>query len=303
MRTARADAALLLVALMWGGSYLAAQVMTDVASPTVVLALRFLPSVLVLGAVALARRSQFSRRVLGVGLILGAFQAVTLVLETYAVTRTSATNAGVLVCLAVVIAPALEGVVSGARLPGPYFAASALSVVGVALLLGPSGFTSPNLGDGLVLGAACTRAVLMVSSGRLTRGRAFDAVALNLVQTMLNAVLFTAVTARTVPHVVGSLDATHWATLLFLSLGCTCAAFLLQLWAIHHSSATRASLLMGTEPIWALLAGVVIAGDRPGVLGLVGALVVIAATWWGQRIEARWRQSLTVDAAASTVVE
>lgn len=291
-----ADLALLLVALMWGGSYLAAQVLTEVATPQAVLALRFIPSILVLAGFALVRRARFGRRVLGVGLALGAFQAVTLLLETYAVTRTSATNAGVLVCLAVVIAPALEGLVSGARLPGAYYLAAAASVVGVALLLGPSGLSAPNLGDLFVLLAACTRACLMVSSGRLTRGHHFDAVALNTVQTMLNAVLFTALAAPRLAPTARSLDARHWAVVAFISLGCTCAAFLLQLWAIHHTSATRASLLMGTEQIWALLAGVVLAGDRPGWLGLLGAVVIIAATWWGQRIEARWRSNLLLAA-------
>lgn len=296
----RADLALIVVAVMWGGSYLAAQVMTDVADPTTVLALRFLPSVLVLAVVALARRARLTRRVLGVGLVLGILQSITLTLETTAVTRTSATNAGVLVCLAVVAAPALEGLVTRRPQPRAAYAAAATCVLGVLVLLGPSGLTAPNLGDLLVLLAAGTRACLMVSSAQLTRGHHFDAVALNLVQTALAATLFGVLAAPRLGGVVGSLDATHWAVLAFLSLGCTCAAFLLQLWAIHHTSATRAGLLMGTEPVWALVAGVAIAGDRPGLLGLVGAVVIIAATFWGQRVESRWRAAATTGPAADS---
>ena len=290
--TRGADAALLFVALMWGGSYLAAQVLTGVASPEVVLALRFVPSLVVLGVFALARRSRFGARTLKVGLVLGVLQAATLLLETHAVTLTSSTNAGVLVCLAVVIAPALDGLWSGLRLPGRYYLAVLAGVVGVVMILGPGGLTSPNLGDLLVLGAACTRAALMVCSGHLTRGADFDAVALNTVQTALNAVLFTALAGTALPGVVVSLDGRSWMVVAFISLGCTCAAFLLQLWAIHHTSPTRASLLMGTEPVWALLVGVLLAGDRPGVLGLLGAVVVIAATVWGRQIESRWRRGL-----------
>lgn len=289
--TRTADIALVAVAITWGGSYLAAQSMTHVASPVTVLALRFLPSLVVLLAVALVRRSRFTARVWGVGLLLGTFQATTLFLETSAVTRTSATNAGVLVCLAVVIAPALEGLVGGNRLPGRYFTAAATSVVGVAMLVGPSGFTSPNLGDVLVLFAACSRAGMMVASSHLTRGHAFDAVALNTVQTSLSALLYGSLAA---PHLVPTLrhlDARHWLVLVFISLGCTCAAFLLQLWAIHHTSASRASLLMGTEPVWALVVGITLGGDHLGMLGLAGSLVIIAATFWGQRIERDWRRN------------
>lgn len=286
-----ADLALLGVAATWGGSYLAAQVLTHRASPTAVLALRFLPSLVVLAAVALWRRSRFTRRVSLVGGVLGAFQAVTLTLETTAVTRTSATNAGLLVCLAVLVAPALEGALSRHRLPGAYFTAALCAVLGVALLIGPSGLTRPNSGDLLVLAAACTRACLMVSSGYLTRGEDFDAVALNTVQTALNACLFTVLAGRELPGVVTHLGTTGWLVLGFISLGCTCAAFLLQLWAIHHSSATRASLLMGTEPLWALVVGVSLGGDHLTPLAAVGGLVIVAATLAGQRIEARWRRS------------
>lgn len=301
--TRSADAALLAVALMWGGSYLAAQVMTDVAAPSTVLALRFLPSALVLIAVAVIRRATFSRRVLWVGLVLGVFQAVTLLLETYAVTRTSATNAGVLVCLTIVIAPALEGVTSRTPLPRPYYAAAALSIVGVALLLGPSGLTAPNLGDLFVLLAATTRALLMVFSGHLTRGHSFDAVALNTVQTCLNAILFTAVAGPAIGPTLVGLDGWHWLDLAFLSLGCACAAFLLQLWAIHHTSATRASLLMGTEPLWALAFGILLAGDRPGIIGFIGAVVIITATWWANASKAAGEQARRCDSPVGLTSE
>lgn len=290
--TLLADVALIGVALMWGGSYLAAQVMTQVASPVAVLGLRFLPSVAVLALAAAIRRTVFTRRMVMVGLVLGAWQAATLALETTAVTLTSSSNAGVLVCLAVVIAPALEGLVTGNRLPRLYYVAAALGLLGVLLLIGPAGLTAPSPGDLLVLGAACTRACLMVTSGRLGSGADFDAVGLNVVQSALNALLFGALGATQLPRVVTSLDAGHVAVWAFLSLGCTCAAFLLQLWAIQQTSATRASLLMGTEPVWALLAGILLAGDRLGVLSTVGAALIIASTLWGQRIEARWRARL-----------
>lgn len=297
--TRTADAALLAVAATWGGSYLAAQSMTRIAPPTTVLALRFVPSLVVLALIAAMGRSRFTRRVWAVGAALACFQAVTLTLETSAVTRTSATNAGVLVCLAVVIAPALEGVVSGMRLPGRYFAATVASIVGVVLLLGPSGLARPNVGDLLVLVAACTRAGFMVASGHLTRGHDFDAVALNTVQTLVNAVLFSVLAGHRVVTTVQHMDAHHWIVLTFLALGCTCAAFLLQLWAIHHTSASRASLLMGTEPVWALVVGLVLGGDHLGVLGLLGAVVIIAATGWGQHIERQWRLATSATLVAA----
>ena len=40
---------------------------------------------------------------------------------------------------------------------------------------------------------------------------------------------------------------------------------------VRRTSASRASLLMGTEPLWAVAAGVVVAGETLGWLGALGA--------------------------------
>lgn len=52
---------------------------------------------------------------------------------------------------------------------------------------------------------------------------------------------------------------------------------------------------MGTEPVWALLVGVVIGGEPLGLFGLAGAALIVAATYRGQAIERRHRAQL-VDA-------
>jgi drug/metabolite transporter (DMT)-like permease len=74
----------------------------------------------------------------------------------------------------------------------------------------------------------------------------------------------------------------EWAGLLFLSVFCTLFAFFVQMWAVRRTSPSRVSLLLGTEPLWAAAAGIAIAGDRPGLLGLAGAILVLAGTSWGR---------------------
>jgi drug/metabolite transporter (DMT)-like permease len=68
-------------------------------------------------------------------------------------------------------------------------------------------------------------------------------------------------------------------------------AFLAQMWAIRRTSAARASLLMGTEPIWAVLVGVSLGSETLGLIGAAGAILIVAGTFWGQRIEAGHRTS------------
>jgi drug/metabolite transporter (DMT)-like permease len=76
---------------------------------------------------------------------------------------------------------------------------------------------------------------------------------------------------------------------LYLGLASGVFAFLAQLWAIRRTSAARASLLMGTEPIWAVLVGVSLGNETLGLFGAIGAALIVAGTFWGQRIEATHR--------------
>lgn len=63
----------------------------------------------------------------------------------------------------------------------------------------------------------------------------------------------------------------------FLGLLCSVFAFVVQLWAVRRTSATRASILTGTEPVWALAVGVAVGGEAVGAPGLVGAALIVAA--------------------------
>ncbi len=75
-------------------------------------------------------------------------------------------------------------------------------------------------------------------------------------------------------------------------------AVLLGFWAVRRTSATRASILMGTEPVWALIVAVLPGGERVGVVGLLDAALIVAASYAGQAIERRHRLR-ALDAAIS----
>ncbi len=77
--------------------------------------------------------------------------------------------------------------------------------------------------------------------------------------------------------------------LVFLGLLCSVFAFVVQLWAVRRTSAARASMLMGTEPVWALVVGVTLGGEAIGVVGIGGAALIVAASYAGQAIERRHR--------------
>ncbi|MFD9372332.1 DMT family transporter [Streptomyces sp. NPDC060020] len=283
-----ADLPVLAVAVVWGGSYLAAKGITTAHTVIAVLVLRFalvLPVLVVAGWSRLRALTPAQSRAAGLlGLVLGGI----FLLETYGVVHTSATNAGLIISLTMIFTPLAEAALRRQAPSGGFLGAAAVSVAGVVLLTQGAGFTAPGLGDLLILGAALARTLHVLLMARAEAVRDADSLSLTTVQ-LGGAVLVFALLAA-VPGTGASpwaaaagFGAAEWAGLAFLSVFCTLFAFFVQMWAVRRTSPSRVSLLLGTEPLWAAVAGIAVGGEDPGLLGYAGALMVLVGTAWGRR--------------------
>ncbi|WP_461069477.1 DMT family transporter [Streptomyces pseudoechinosporeus] len=291
----RTDAVLLLVALVWGSSYLSAQTAAAALPVLVVLFARYALSALAcLGLVATARRGSrvWTREEIRAGVPLGVTQAAVLLIETYGVAHTSAANAGLIISLTIVLTPLLDRSGHRGGLPPVFFVAAGVCVLAVGLLMAGNGFHALRLGDLLMLGAAVVRAAHVVLVGRLTAGRTIRPLQLTAVQTLVGSALFLAPAARDLPD-LAHVGLAAWAQLLYLALFCSVFAFLAQTWAVQRTSASRASLLLGTEPIWAAAVGIGLAGEHFTVLTALGAALMVTGTYWGQAVERAHRSTAT----------
>lgn len=276
------DVALLVVAASWGSSYLAAKIATGAAPVVVVLVLRYALSAV--ACVALGGIRGCTRDEARIGAVLGVTQAAVLALETYGVAHTSAANAGLIISLTIVLTPML----AGSRLPFRFFAAAGTCVGGVAAIMLGTGLHLPGRGDLLVLAAAFVRAGHVALIGRLTAGHPVRPLQLTTVQLLIGAALF-AVPAAGHPASYLHIGTSGWIAIAYLALFCSVLAFLVQTTAVQRTSAGRASLLLGTEPVWAVVAGVCLAGESLTVAASLGAALVVGGAYWGQAIEARHR--------------
>ncbi|WP_431045374.1 DMT family transporter [Streptomyces sp. P1-3] len=281
----RTDAVLLLVALVWGSSYLAAKTATVALPVMAVLFARYAISALACGALVASRRRRrrWTRAEVRIGSLLGVTQAAVLVLETYGVAHTSAANAGLIISLTIVLTPLLDRTGSR-RLPWTFFLAAGLCVMAVGLLTSSTGLHAPRLGDMLMLAAAVVRAGHVALVGRLTASRPVDPLHLTTAQTVVGSAMFLPLTITHLPDLAHS-SATTWTQLIYLALFCSVFAFLAQTRAVQGTSASRASLLLGTEPIWAVAIGISLGGERLTLWAALGAMLMIAGTYWGQAIE------------------
>ncbi|MER5482426.1 DMT family transporter [Streptomyces sp. NPDC002812] len=302
------DLPVLLVAVVWGSSYLAAKGVTTTQTVLAVLVLRFAVALPVLVIAGWRRlRALSGTQVRGAG-VLGLILAGIFLLETYGVVHTSATNAGLIISLTMIFTPIAESRIRGTALPRPFMAAAGLSVAGVLLLTQGAGFTAPSLGDLLMLGAALARTVHVLAMSRMKSVRGADSMSMTTLQlgsavTVFALLSFAPGTGGTPWAAAAAFDVSDWLWLVYLSVFCTLFAFFTQMWAVRKTSPSRVSLLLGTEPVWAAVFGIALAGDRPGLLGLAGALLVLAGTAWGRTAAAGPATEATPEATAKATAE
>jgi drug/metabolite transporter (DMT)-like permease len=284
------DLALLAVAVGWGSSYLAAKEVVATDGVFAFLAIRFAVAALALAILLAPKLRQFNRSEIVLGMLFGTILSVILTFETFGVTTTSASNAGLIISLTVVMTPLLEQWIRRTHLPAPFHGAAVIAVVGVGLLTQSGGFVVPGVGDLLILLAAAARAVHVTVIARLSEKRTLDSARVTLVQLCTGLVVFAVLsqlTGRGVGEIAAQMDTRSWLLTAYLALVCTVFAFFIQIWAVRRTSPARVSLLLGTEPLWAAAIGVLLAGDPLTAIGVCGALLILLGTNWGRIIDSR----------------
>ena len=288
-RFSAGDFMLLVVAAFWGATYLVVKDLGSVGSIGGMMAIRFVIAAAGLWAYWLFKRDKFQKQEWIMGIAFGISQTVVLNLEAYSVHFTSATNGGLIIALAIITVPILESAWRKNWLPYKFFIATSVAVIGLALLIMGNGFVEPNIGDLFMFIAMILRTFHFVILGRLTQGKTFSPVNLTTVMVSTSGLIMLIINPVAAIDTASTYSAGNWASMLFLSLLCTSFAFIGMNWAVKHTSASRASLLLGTEPVWATIIAITIGGELIGAIGALGAVLVIGSTYWGQAIESKHR--------------
>ncbi|MHC9294850.1 DMT family transporter [Mycobacterium sp. LTG2003] len=283
MPNCRTDLAVLCVAVVWGSSYLAMKAIAGPDTVFAVLTVRFALAAAVLAVVLSRRLRTLTRAEVVSGAAGGTLLAAVCTCETYSVTQTSASNAGLIMALTIVATPILQRSAVAPR----FYVAGALAVLGCGLLTQAGGLSWPGVGDIVIAAAALLRAVHVVAMARLSRACEIDPARTTLVQLVTVAavsMLLTGASGQSVGALATTLSQAQWVLICYLALACTVFAFLIQLRTLSTTSPARVSLLLGTEPLWAAVIGVTLAGDAVTAAGFAGAALVLAGTAWGRAV-------------------
>jgi drug/metabolite transporter (DMT)-like permease len=205
---------------------------------------------------------------------MGALLAAGYFFQTYALERTTASNAGFLTGLFVPLTPLLAAVVLRVRLSPVALASAALATVGVALLSGVGGDGLHPAGDALAIGCAVCFAFHILATDR--GARAHDVGALLAVQLGVVGLVSLGVAAGT-----GDLQApsggTVWSALIVTAVFASAGGYFAQTYAQRHAPPARVALILAMEPAFAGLFGWLLADDALAATGILGASLILLA--------------------------
>jgi drug/metabolite transporter (DMT)-like permease len=268
-----AEPALVGIAAVWGLTFVMVQDAIERLEPMAFLAYRFLPAAALVAAVFWRPLRRLPPGGWRAGLVMGAFLTAGYVFQTLGLEHTTASNAGFITGLFVVLTPLFGALVFGLRVGAAGWLAAVVSALGLFLLSGAGGDFRLS-GDGLVLLCACAFAAHILVTGRVAAK--YEVGALVAVQLAVCGVACLAAAA-----IGGDLDAprgaTVWSALLVTSLVASALGFMVQTYAQQHTPPARTALILAAEPVFAGLFGYLLQDDRLSAVAWTGAVLIVAA--------------------------
>ncbi len=287
--TLTANLLLLAVAFVWGVTFPIIKDGTSNYPVYAFLALRTGIALVALLPFAARVREWPSRRWIGAGVLCGLVLGLGYILQISGLQFIGPGRAAFITGFYGALVTVMLVGLGRMKLSLPLAAAVVLSVAGLSLLFWGDVTPGILLGDALVLAASFAWAAQIVLVGFFRKD--LDATAMALVQIAASLAVYLGLSAA-MGQLTLLLQPPPNTLAAAVSTGILCVAFahVAQVWAQRHTLAAVAGLIFCTEPVWGVLASIILTGETFTALALLGcALMLIgmmlpdAAALWEQR--------------------
>lgn len=270
-RQVKADFLLLVVAAIWGLTFVVVKNALDDIQPFTFNAYRFLIAGIFMIIICIFYKIKFDGLLLKIGTIIGFFLFLGYSFQTIGLQYTTASNSGFITGLAVVFVP-LFATIFTKKLPGMYSIAGAvLAAIGLFFLSVDSTLTY-NSGDIMTLFGAICFAVYILLLGKYSPQ--FDTIPLVAMQIFVVAFL-SLICSLTLETPSVTMTSAVIIALLVCAIPATCLAFMIQTWAQKFTTPTRTIIIITTEPVFAALFAYMLLGEIFTTRHLLGAVLML----------------------------
>tara|TARA_B100001059_G_scaffold10879_1_gene8852 strand:- start:11819 stop:12745 length:927 start_codon:yes stop_codon:yes gene_type:complete len=278
--TLRADGLLLIAAIIWGAGFVAQKDGMEYIGPYAYTGVRFLVATVSLLPLLLLKRNgpeptasaRPSTTLIVGGGLAGLAIAAGGLLQQVGIESTTASNAGFITSLYVVLVPILGLAVGYRILPRTWV--GILLAVGGLYLLSIYDISKTSFGDLLVLLGTFAWAIQVLIIGWATVR--VDTIRLTLIQTGVAACVCMIAAVVMEGLEFESIWAARWY-LLYSGVLATSVAFTLQIIGQRHAPPAHAAMLLSLEAVFAAVAGYLLLDDRLTDVQIVGCVLMLIA--------------------------
>ena len=264
---------LIAMTAVWGSTFVLIKDVLGRMSVVDFLAVRFTLAAVVMLVLFARPLLRLGRVQLLQGLALGGIYGIGQLLQTWGLALIAPSVSGFVTGMYVVFTPILATVLLRQRVRAVVWLAVALATTGLGLLSLRG--ASVDLGVWLTLASAAVYALHVVGLGQWSRpGAATGLSAVQMIAIALVCLLATAPHGPVLPP-----DRSAWLAVLYMALIAGAGAMLLQTWAQSHLPATRAAIVMTTEPVFAAAFAVAFGSDVLTWRMVAGGALVLAAMY------------------------
>jgi drug/metabolite transporter (DMT)-like permease len=268
-----AELALVGIAAVWGLTFVMVQDAIERLEPMAFLAYRFLPAGALVAIAFWRPLKRLPPEGWRVGVVLGLFLTAGYVAQTLGLEHTTASNAGFITGLFVVLTPLFGSLALGMKVGRATWSAVVLSAAGLLLLSGAGGDLNLN-GDGVVFICAGSFAIhILLTARAVARFEIGALVAVELVVCGVFCLAYAAAAGQLEPPRGG----TVWGALIVTSLIASALGFLVQSYAQRYASPPRTALILAAEPAFAGLFGYLLQDEHLSAVAWTGALMIMVA--------------------------
>lgn len=266
----QANFLIVLVALFWGSTYFLTKMAVEELEPFNLTALRFGTAFIITALFFFKRIRNADRTVIKYSIILGVLAVIAVLSMTFGVQYTTASNAGFLISLSVVMIPLISVVVLKKKIKAKLLLSVVLATIGIVCLTLNEQLTI-NKGDILCILCAASFAVQVLIMERIPKTA--DSVAIGALQlgitAVVNFILSFFLENFTVPS-----DLKVWGVIVILGVFCTAFCYIIQIYALKNTSAIQAGIILSLEPVFSAIFAYIFLGELLSKQGYIGAILL-----------------------------